>query len=206
MDGNLFHTPDDSYTVQVLLSLPYNLLAELNGCLSYGAMEDKWLQVGGLTPAECSGHFDRMIMEKRMLTGSILYWFGQELPDWGLLCDGSTYSKDDYPGLWAVIVDGFKTTTEFTVPNLTQMFIQCIDNPSETGDVQGNWNHEATIQVQNLPPHTHTTDNMAGIVNGGALASLPVHVPGVGVTGSAGSGVALDIMPRNMYMMAVIVI
>jgi len=203
MDGNLFHTPDDSYPVHVVLSLPYSLLSELNGCLSYGAREESWLQVGNLTPVQCAEHFDRIIMEKSMLTGSIIAWFGQDIPEWGLLCDGTQYERDEYPALWSVIVDHFKTSTHFTVPNMDRVFLLAVNNSNDVGEEGGN--AEVTIETGHMPPHTHTTDSMAGIVNGGALASLPVHIPGASITGSSGSGVPLDVTNPYISVRMVIV-
>lgn len=206
MDGLKFHTGDGSYTVHIVLSLPYSLVTELNGSLLYASREENWIPVGSLTPETCAEHFSRAIMEKKMLTGSILMWFGQELPSWGLLCDGSIYSRYDYPALWETIVDHHKTPSQFVVPDLRNMFVKGVETAGDTGEILGNYNNEVVLQEQNLPAHSHVTDSMSGIVNGGALASLPVMVPGVGETNKTGSGSPVDITPYHMGVRMVIVL
>lgn len=156
-----------------------------------------------MTPIECAELFDRAIMEKSMLTGSVIAWFGESVPDWGLLCDGAQYSRDDYPALWEVTVDHFKTSTHFNVPNLDRVFLLAVDNVGDVGEEGGN--AEVSIDLNNIPPHTHTTDSMAGVINGGVTASLPVHIPGASVTGSAGNGVPMDIMNPYFSIRMVIV-
>lgn len=91
------------------------------------------------------------LMDNTML-GSVLTYCVSALPDNVLLCDGTTYDKDDYPLLWAVLPSGMRTSDQFTVPDLRDKFIRggIISGIGATG---GEDNH--TLTTNELPSHRH---------------------------------------------------
>jgi len=75
-----------------------------------------------------------------------------------LLCDGATYSKDDYPDLWQVINSNLVLdSTTFKTPDLRGRFIMAdgdTDHPEYS--IGGEYQHG--LVVGELPFHQHTTN------------------------------------------------
>lgn len=76
------------------------------------------------------------------LTGTVMAFAGS-LPDWVLACDGGSYQRVDYPTLYAVIDDSFKTGPDsFVVPDLRSRQVVGAGQGSgldeyEVGDIGG---------------------------------------------------------------------
>lgn len=109
--------------------------------------------------------------------GAILMWAGSEVPTGWVLCDGQNGT-----------------------PDLRGKFILGSDNSHAIGSTGGNANGSITLSVDNLPAHTHTTSGVSitESTDGGSLFSggeNTISAGGSGVTGSTGSGNAIDIMP-----------
>ena len=78
---------------------------------------------------------------------------GTAPPGW-LLCNGASYLRTDFPGLFTAIGTtwGAADGTHFSVPNLTNRFTMGAGTSLALGSVGGS----TTISPANLPPHVHT--------------------------------------------------
>jgi microcystin-dependent protein len=130
----------------------------LLSCLSLASERWQWRNDGAvLTDAEWDdvsawfGWANYDLMEGSMI-GAVLPFVVAALPDGVLLCDGSTYDKDDYPNLWAVMPAGMKTSDEFTVPDLRDKFIRG-GGVSDVGNTGGEDSH--TLTTNEIPSHNH---------------------------------------------------
>jgi len=127
------------------------------------------------------------IFRYRSHPGAIGFYFGSSVPTdiRALVCDGGTYSRDDYPDLWAYHLnnggclgdgDGF---TSFTVPNLMtpNVFLRAIPPGGTVGLYQADElrSHSHTYGRLNFAAHTGST----GGGTGGEVSSS-------GTTGSTG--------------------
>lgn len=143
------------------------------------------------------------------MIGTIQAIATQEIAENMLLCDGSTYSRVDYPILYerldsAYIVDA----NNFIVPDLRGRFIigASLDYPVAS---IGGYN-EITLSIDNMPSHSHTNTphshseitSVPTIINGGIEAPANSSTPSTGVTGASsividntGGGLPFDSLP-----------
>lgn len=99
------------------------------------------------------------IMETSMI-GAIVPYFGPTEPEWGLICDGRTMLRADYPELWDMGVYPYKGDTWFYLPDMRSRI------PIGQGQGQGgglsNYSHlqfggveAVTLTMSQIPPHSH---------------------------------------------------
>lgn len=85
--------------------------------------------------------------------GAIIPFGAAAAPSGWLLCDGTSYSKTTYAGLWAVIGYTYGGSgDDFNVPDLRQRFVRGKDGGSSLGDTGGTIDH-----VHTGPSHSHST-------------------------------------------------
>ena len=85
-----------------------------------------------------------------------------------LLCDGSTYNKNNYPELFNAIGHYYGGTGDnFKVPDLRGRGIIGVSSSHSLGSTSGS--ETASLSISNIPSHRHTFDNTANN-NQGALA------------------------------------
>lgn len=93
------------------------------------------------------------------MTGMIMYYPTSNIPVGWLVCDGSEYSRTEYPLLFDVIGTLYGAgdgTTTFNVPNLMNHFVRCWDGESEFN----------TVQEPQVGGHTHSLEGInTGIEN-----------------------------------------
>lgn len=129
--------------------------------------------------------------------------------DW-LLCDGRTLSDADYPELGQQISAFLRVdTTHFKIPDLRHRFPYGAQLFDTIGEKIGS--NSITLTSSNMPPHSHTlsphthaeSTAVPTAITIGAGVPAPSALPAVGatglsgggVTGSAGSGAAIDSTP-----------
>ena len=194
--------------------IPVELLPIFMGALYDLTFRSNYEQFGALTPTEMVEAFRDVLDSyttqegdcETMAVIGVIEWRGvPPYPDTGdsVLCDGGLHLKSDYPDYWNMIVNtGHQAyweydATRFGVPNLINRFIR----GSTTSP--GNWEgaDSVTLEVDNLPPHTHVQDQF-GTAASVVLGELPGFeiAPVPGVTGSTGDGQPFDIVPGHVQM------
>jgi len=153
------------------------------------------------------------------LVGLIMPVCTASLPPGTLLCDGSTYQREDYPNLYDALDSAYiLNADEFQVPNLSERFILGAGPGHAANTTGGSFEHTQT--ETELAPHTHGNTPHAHseiaatptIVNGGLEAPASSAAPIASTTGltsisidSAGGGQAMDITPPYLALRYVVV-
>lgn len=135
-----------------------------------------------------------------MLVGLVSQFIVAIPPGW-LQLDGSTHSKADFPILWERLPSQLKTSTDFTLPDLTSIFINGATNEASIGTEAGSNSYQ--LSIAQLPAHTHTEiPPILGVDVGGAGPPLPSASVGAPIpSGSTGSGASIDNRPASVEML-----
>jgi hypothetical protein len=190
-------TPDrESGTVYRSLAIPNTFLAEVNGALNELCYEHNWEQFSALTPEECADRMNIMMdmyFESNQMIGTFACYATKICPANLLPCDGSSYQREDYPELYAVLDDQYiDSEDKFHVPLVDNRYIKC--GAGDLGAVGGEETHVLT--TDEMPPHTHPIPDGATFPYG----EIPeVTVTGgllISTTGSAGGGMAHNNDPK----------
>lgn len=131
-----------------------------------------------------------------------LKWIGRAVPDWCLLCDGAEYDRVDYPDLYAVIDDIYKTSADtFVVPDLIGRTVRGAIVPGGEGGADS-----VTLTETELPAHAHGlhahsahTHGVSPDLEGAGVPDLSAGPPVPSSTGTAsvdstGDGEAFSIV------------
>jgi len=153
------------------------------------------------------------------LVGMIMPVATGAAPAGTLVCDGATYLRVDYPNLYDVLDSVFILDADsFVVPDLRDRFVMGASATNIPGATGGS--DSATLTVEQLPPHSHTTQPHShteitatpALITIGPGAPAPAAVPGAGVTGLAtvvvddtGNGDPVSITPPFVALMYVLV-
>lgn len=120
-----------------------------------------------------------------------------------LLCDGSTYNREDYPLLYASLLPAYILDVDsFQVPDLGNRFVLGTGSDYNNGDIGG----IATVKlsIDEIPSHTHNYDKpVAGLdVEGvGVPDPLAISNPMIPTpTSSRGGGQAHENMPPYLAL------
>lgn len=181
------------------------IIAAVNGAISELSKTWNWQQFEAVTPAEIAVAMDDMYLEYEDSTGmsfvGMIFPYASLTPPTNcLLCDGTTYLKADYPELADVLAStGLDVdATHFKTPDLIHArMIRGTPTLSAVGSNGGS--DSITLVTANMPAHTHTYVPAVAAV-GAALVGVPIPsaVPGVGATGSAGTGTAFNVTPQHV--------
>jgi microcystin-dependent protein len=150
--------PEDEPAVCRLFSLPASLLPYLDGAVKMLCASSLWTHgddPASVSVADVVAAFSDVIEQAYergcRVVGQVIELATDTVPDWALVCDGSTYLGADYPELWAVISDGLKVDgTHFRTPDRYQRF--GMGGPP-TGSQGGENTHVLTSSE--MPSHTH---------------------------------------------------
>jgi len=190
---------------------------------------ENWTPYGAVTPEEAaeamSIMFDRLCLNEGVcrMVGELVLWAGASAPDATnlLLCDGTHYSDADYPDLWSAIGTTYGGTgsTDFAVPDLQGKVVMGESGSHSIGETGGS--ETVTLTTAEMPSHshtdvghTHTAELSTASLAEAPVISVPVALPGVGVTGSGsanltntgGDGAHDNLQPYlvlNYYIVAV---
>jgi len=140
-------------------------------------------------------------------------------PEGTLICDGSTYERDDYPNLYDALDPVYRLSgTQFVVPDLRERFILGSGASHADNTTGGSFEHvqtsgELAAHTHTDVPHAHTeiTSVPTAIAIGPGVPA-PSAIPGAGLTGtasvtinSAGNSEPMDITPPFLALRFVVV-
>lgn len=183
--------PNDAQTVAAFVGAVYTLTKERN-----------WEKYGTQTPNSMASLYldiyNGMVLEPGncLLTGQIVALATSALPDNVLLCDGGSYLRVDYPGLYAVLNSAYITDADnFVVPDLRARFVYGAHGVGGVGTRGGQTT--ITLGLGAMPAHSHvynaplalTTLIGAGLPTPSNIGTVPAS------TSVAGSGNPVNILP-----------
>jgi len=82
----------------------------------------RFTECGTITCDEAAAAFSAILdslQRSTFMIGAVIAFANLNPPDRTLVCDGTTYTKAAYPLLWEAIDPSMRTSTHFTVPDLT---------------------------------------------------------------------------------------
>lgn len=196
-------TPDTAATAKVYrrcLCIPAEYRQAVTGALYPLTVPGNWEQLGDITPQEAADAMLEMFIEYtegvcRVDIGEVRYYATADLPDGVLPCDGGTYDRVDYPDLYDALDTAFIVDADhFTTPALAGYSVVGHGLHPDgvnrgVGDIYGE--HEHTLTVPEIPPHTHSYNEAfnndidleaAGVPQPAIAFTLPAQ------TGSTGGG------------------
>lgn len=185
------------------VSLNAELMPVFAGALFKLTHASAWEQHGTLTPDDAAllalAMYDSIRDEGDCMSevSGVMDFYGSDPgSDW-LLCDGSSYLREDYPGLYdrldaigsTLIVDA----DNFLVPNLIGRFrYGNLDTPNGTGGAETH-----TLNINQLPAHSHSIpEGIFTYFTAVSPGELPVAISSIpGNTGLRGAGQSHNNMP-----------
>jgi hypothetical protein len=177
------------------------LLPDIGDAITQLSIENTWVEVGDPVDDILTAVFETVTDYYNIMLVGLVSQFLAAIPPGWLQLDGSTSQKADYPLLWERLPSQLKTGTEFTLPDLTDVFAKGATDASEIGTEGGS--NSYVLSIDQLPSHTHTEiPAVAGVDVGGAGPPLPSATPGTPIpTGSTGSGASIDNLPAYVEML-----
>lgn len=202
MPGIARHTPTLTGNKAVrLLVTDTALLPDMGDAITQLTNDFNWVEVGD-TVEEIIAAAAATVTQyyNNMLVGLVSQFIVSIPPGW-LQLDGATHTKVDYPLLWERLPSQFKTSTHFTLPDLTNVFINGATNEASIGTESGSNSYQ--LSIAQLPAHTHTEiPAILGVDVGGAGPPLPSSTVGAPIpSGSTGSGSSIDNRPATVEML-----
>ena len=203
MPGIARHTPQLAGKRAVrLLVIDTALLPHVGEAIGALTLESEWVEIeDSISDVVDSAMLSLIAYYDNLMVGSVSSWLISPPLGW-LLLDGTTYSEDDYPELFAVLPDGLKSGSNFTLPDMGDQFQAGTSVIAEIGDQAGANTHNLT--VAQLPAHDHTYTNPIPNVDLEAPGVPDIIAAGVGpgsTTGLTGSGDDIDNRPEHVLFM-----
>lgn len=151
-----------------MFSIPGWLVESMNGAILEMTNPDNWEAFGTATPDDCVNAAIEMMASMSDRIGVVEMTVGN-VPEYGLLLDGSTVLKADYPDLWDVLPGGLKDGSNIYLPDFTDRFPM---GGVGVGGVGGEAQH--TLTLDEIPAHDHGEHTH---LPGQASGELPTQVP-----------------------------
>lgn len=196
-DGWARHTPTLSGTKVIrALSIDSALLPSMGDAITQLTYDRNWLAVGDQVVdivSECKDALDSWYTP--MVIGQISYFLGA-LPSGWLPLDGTTYNNSDYPELAGILDAQFVSGTQFTLPDIQDLFLLSAGQINDLGETGGESDHILT--VDEIPGHSHSYTPPVENVDLEAPGAPDILAAGLGAptqTGTTGSGDSHNNMP-----------
>ena len=202
MPGIARHTPTLTGGKAIrLVVADLALLPDIGDAITQLSIANNWVEIGDTVDDILAAVFETVTDYYNVMLVGLVSTFLASIPVGWLQLDGSTHLKADYPILWERLPSQLRTPTDFTLPDLTDVFINGATNEGEIGDEGGSNSYSLT--VDQLPAHTHTEiPAVLGVDVGGAGPPLPSSTPGTPIpTGSTGSGASINNRPAFVEML-----
>lgn len=156
--------------------------AALSDVISRLTVAEVWQQVEptDATPEEMAASVTQMLYDlwgNDCMIGSIVPFVTANPPDFGLLCDGSTHLKADYPALYEKLDSAYIVDADsFRTPDLRGKFVL---GASLSHAVNSNGGAEThTLTTDEIPAHAHTTQPHSHSYNYPTI-NVDLEAPGV---------------------------
>lgn len=183
------------------------IITAVTGAIDLLGQSENWQQFGAVTPEEISEAMRDMLWRylnegTACMIGAIIPFATASVPDGALLCDGTTYNRVDYPGLYDVLDAAFIVDADtFTVPDLRARVAIGANGAYPVGAVGGEIEH--TLTVAEMPTHAHTYVPPVFNVDIEAPGAPDPIAAGIGIptnTGDAGGNQAHNNMQPYLAM------
>lgn len=177
------------------------LLPDISDAITQLSIENHWVEVGDPVSDILAAVFETVTDYYNVMLVGLVSQFLASIPPGWLQLDGSTHLKVDYPLLWERLPSQLRTASDFTLPDLTDLFISGATNAAEIGDEGGS--NSYSLSIDQLASHNHTyIPSPLGITPGMAGPAAPASIPGAPITTtSTGSGASIDNRPAYIEML-----
>lgn len=196
------HTPTLTGDKSVrLIVVDTGLLPDVSDALTQVTIPSHWEEVGSSVDDVIAAAFETVEDYYNLMLIGVVSQFLVAIPSGWLQLDGSTYSENEYPLLYARLPSQFKTGSNFTLPDLTSVYINGAIDAASVGTEAGSNSYQ--LSIAQLPAHTHTEiPAIVGIDIGGAGPPLPSAAVGPPIaSGPTGSGSSIDNRPATVEML-----
>lgn len=202
MSGIARHTPSLTGDKAVrLVVADIALLPDIGDAITQLSIDATWVEIGDPVTDILAAVFETVTDYYNVMLVGLVSQFLASIPSGWLQLDGSTHLKADYPLLWERLPSQLRTPTDFTLPDLTGVFINGATNATEIGDEGGS--NSYALSIAQLPSHTHNyIPSPLGITPGLAGPAAPASIPSAPIaTTPTGSGASIDNRPAYVEML-----
>lgn len=202
MPGIARHTPTLAGSSAVrLIVADTALLPHLGELIAQLIRDNEWVEIG--SPIDDVIAASWLALESWYaghMIGQISYFLSVAPIGW-LELDGATYTKDDYPELYAKLPSAWISGENFTLPDVQDVFLSGVGGTGTIATTGGSSTH--VLAETEMPSHTHMyTMPVPGPDTVGAGAPIPsvMSVTPASPTGAAGGGQAHENRPSFLAL------